>query len=47
MLLLYAVVVVFEIVVVVVVDDAGVFLVIYIKVINFVFFTGWCLKFQC
>ena len=46
MLLLYAVVVVFEIVVVVV-DDAGVFLVIYIKVINFVFFTGWCLKFQC
>ena len=46
MLLLYAVVVVFEIVVVVD-DDAGVFLVIYIKVINFVFFTGWCLKFQC
>ena len=45
-MLLYAVVVVFEIVVVVV-DDAGVFLVIYIKVINFVFFTGWCLKFQC
>ena len=46
MLLLYAVVVVFEIVVVVD-DDAGLFLVIYIKVINFIFFTGWCLKFQC